>query len=387
MISRLVAPTAALALALAVISGPSPAVAAPAPFVTAAPAADDTPSPPSRSTLLKAARQVVATGVPGVIVATRDEHGARTLVAGKRSRHGNRPPRAGGQVRIASVTKTFTATLVLDLVADGRLGLDTPVRRYLPGLLPYPERITVRHLLQHRSGLFDYGNVLWKTPRRAYKSRYQDLSRKHLLRIATRRPLQSRPGGRFLYSNTDYVVLGLLVEKVTGRSFAHALSRRVLRPAGLSHTFVPGHDPRLPRAAMRGYDVVHASGRLTDLTAYNMSVAAHSGDLASTVHDMNRFYAQLLGGHLLPPRLLRQMKSGRPAFPGFEYGLGLGQTEMCGQQVWGHVGSVPGYGTHSFTSTDGGRQITVSVSRGLTLDTDSANAINQLVATEFCGDS
>lgn len=344
-------------------------------------------APPSRAALVRHADEVVAAGVPGVEVRTRDRLGVRSVVAGVGDRRTGGPPRAGGPFRAGSVTKTFTAATVLSLAADGRIRLDAPIDRYLPGLLPYSERITVRQLLQHRSGLFEYGEVLWATPELAAASRYRDYAPADLVRIAAKRPLQFTPGSRFGYSNTDYVVLGLLVERVTHQRYATALARRVLRPAGLRHTHVAGHDPALPRPSMHGYEAIRPKPRLTDLTGYNMSVAWASGDLVSTTGDINRFSSALLGGRLLPPNLLRQMKRSEPAFPGFEYGLGLGHAEMCGQQVWGHIGGVPGYGTYAFTSPGTARQITVSVNRSLTLSASAKTAINTLVAAEFCGDT
>jgi D-alanyl-D-alanine carboxypeptidase len=350
------------------------------------PAAASSAPPPSRPTLLQQAGKVVAAGVPGVGIETRDERGTRSVVAGVGNLRTNEPPRPSGRFRIGSVTKSFTATLVLSLVAEGRVDLDAPIDRYLPGLLPYSDPISVRQLLQHRSGLYDYGNVLWPDPKTTAESRYRDYAPADLVRIATRKPLQFTPGDQFLYSNTDYVVLGMLVEKVTGDGYAHQLTRRVLEPAGLRHTYLAGHDPRLRRPSARGYEAVDSSTGLTDLTDYNMSVAWASGDLVSTAHDLNLFYAALLEGRLLPPALLRQMQQYQDAFSGFQYGLGLGHTEMCGQQVWGHQGGVPGYGTYSFTSPQSGRQITISVNRSLTLSQAAEEEINALIADEFCGD-
>lgn len=358
------------------------------PLTPAAATPDVTSSapPPSRSTLVQQAERIVAAGVPGVNVETRDERGTRSIVAGAGNLHPDEPPRPAGQFRAGSLTKSFTATLVLSLVADGQIDLDAPIDSYLPGLLPYSEPITVRQLLQHRSGLFDYGEVLWANPKLVAQSRHRDYAPADLVRVATREPLQFTPGTQFLYSNTDYVLLGLLVEKVTGHSYAHELSQRVLDPAGLRHTYVAGHDPRLRQPSAHGYEAVHPSNQLTDLTTYNMSVAWASGDLVSTTHDLNLFYSALLDGRLLPPDLLRQMQQSAPAFPGFEYGLGLGHTEMCGQQLWGHVGGVPGYGTYSFTSQQSARQITISVNRSLTLTPAAEDEINALIADEFCGD-
>jgi D-alanyl-D-alanine carboxypeptidase len=192
--------------------------------------------------------------------------------------------------------------------------------------------------------------------------------------------VQFTPGG-LLYSNTDYVLLGMLVEKVTGESYAHELSRRVLGPAGLQHTYLPGRDPRLLQPLARGYEAVHAPTRLTDLTAYDRSIAWASGDMVSTTDDLNRFYSALFDGRLVPPSLLRQMQQTEAAFPGFEYGLGLGYTDRCGQELWGHVGVVPVCGTYSFINPRSTRQITVSVNRSLTLSTAAEDAINTLIGT------
>ncbi|MEV5750158.1 serine hydrolase domain-containing protein [Actinoallomurus sp. NPDC052308] len=360
-------------------------LALPIAATAAAPVASSVP-PPSRSTLAQQAGRVVAAGVPGADIETRDERGTRSVVAGVGDLRTSEPPRPSGEFRIGSVTKSFTATLVLSLVAEGRIELDAPIDRYLPGVLPYSDTITVRQLLQHRSGLYDYANVLWANPKLVARSRYRDYAPADLVRIATQKPLQFIPGRQFLYSNTDYVMLGMLVEKVTGDSYAHELSRRVLDPAGLRHTYVAGHDPRLRQPSARGYEAVHSPTRLTDLTTYNMSVAWASGDIVSTTHDLNLFYSALLDGRLLPSTLLRQMQQYEPAFPGFDYGLGLGHTEMCGQQIWGHVGGVPGYGTYSFTSPQSARQITISVNRSLTLSPAAEKEINALIADEFCGD-
>ncbi|WP_433357378.1 serine hydrolase domain-containing protein [Microtetraspora malaysiensis] len=124
----------------------------------------------------------------------------------------------------------------------------------MPGALPYSEPITVRQLLQHRSGLFDYGSVLWPDPKLVARSRYRDYAPADLVRIAAQKrsypeAAAVRPGSGFLYSNTDYVMRGMLVEKVTGDSYAHELSRRVLDPARLRHTYIAGHDPRLRQSS------------------------------------------------------------------------------------------------------------------------------------------
>ena len=357
-------------------------VASISPGVTQAAASEP---PPSRSELRKHAERIVAGGAPGAQITTHDKRGVRHVVAGVGNLRTGKPPRAGRPFRIGSVTKTFTATVVLSLVADGRIRLNAPVERYLPGLLPYKEPITVRQLLEHRSGLFDYKEVIWPNPRKVTQARFRNFEPIDLVRIATRRPLQSAPGKTFGYSNTDYVVLGMLVEEVTGHDYEHQLWRQVLRPARLRDTYVPGHDPRLRRPSMRGYEDVTRT-RLTDLSRFNMSAAWASGDLVSTADDVYRFYEALLDGRLLPQNLLRQMKQTKPAFPGFQYGLGLAHTKVCNQQIWGHQGGMPGYQTLAFTNGSSERQITVLANRSLTLDSSAKDAMLAAVKAELCGD-
>lgn len=347
-------------------------------LTTAVPSRPSLAAPP-RPELQARANAIVAAGAPGVSVEVRDEHGSWNGVAAST---GPRPDPAR-QFRVGSATKSFTATMVLQLVAEQRIELDAPVERYLPGLLPYRQTITVRHLLQHRSGLFDYRDELWPNLRAVRDSRFRHYAPAQLVRIATRQSLGFDPGTRFSYSNTNYIILGLLIEKVTQRSVAGELERRIIRPAGLRHTYLAGDFPFLLRPAMRGYELV--DGALTDLTAYNMTVSWTTGAIVSTAADLNRFYRALLTGKLLPAAELKQMQQALPAFPGFGYGLGLANGELCGQQIWGHVGGAPGYLTYTFTRSDGKRQITITVNVSLTVTKAVEEAIGAMLATEFCG--
>ena len=342
--------------------------------------------PPPRSELQAAENAIVAAGAPGVSAEVRDEHGTWTGVAGLGDVRRNSRPNVHGEFRIGSVTKSFTATMVLQLVAEKRIRLDAPIKKYLPGLLPYKRTITVRDLLQHRTGLFEYGNVVWPDPQTTADRRFNNYTPAQLVKIATEHPLQPNPDRKFLYSNTDYIVLGMLIEKITHSNINTELRHRILRPAGLHHTYLAGAFPFLLNPAARGYEALGASdGPLTDLTAFNMTVSWTAGAIVSTAADVNRFYAALLTGKLLPAAQLTQMKRTIAAFPGFGYGLGLAGGELCGHTIWGHVGGVPGYETYSFTDSGGGRQVTVMVNRGLTVDGRVDEAITSMLATEFCG--
>jgi len=356
--------------------------------LTVGPVEAATPSPPARSVLQSQANAIVAAGAPGVSVEVRDERGTWRGVAGVGNITTKSRPDSQGKFRIGSITKSFTATMVLQLVAEKRIELDAPIGRYLPGLLPYEQPITVRHLLQHQSGLFEYGDVVWPNPQAVSDRRFRSYTPAQLVQIAAQHPLRFTPGSEFFYSNTDYIVLGMLIEKVTHHSIATELNHRILRPAGLRHTYLAGDFPVLLHPALRGYEALGAPDRrLTDLTTYNMTVSWTSGAIVSTAADVNRFYDSLLAGKLLPATQLRQMQQTVPSFPGFGYGLGLASAEPCGQKIWGHVGGAPGYLTYSFTSSDGERQITITVNRSLTVDPGVEEAISAMLITEFCGSS
>ncbi|MFC4337570.1 serine hydrolase domain-containing protein [Salininema proteolyticum] len=346
----------------------------------------DPPEPPSRSELQRQAEAIVDAGAPGVSITVRDENGEWNGAAGVGDIRTGAPPDPNGLVRIGSVTKSFTATMVLQMVEEGSLRLDDPIDRYLPGLLPYEEPISIRDLLQHRSGLPNYADMLWPDARAASEVRFRRFTPTRLVGMATDDPLKFPPGTDFSYSDTGYIVLGMLIEELADDSFAAELRQRILWPAGLRHTYVAGDFPLFPHPALRGYEALgDTSGELTDLTAFNMSGSWSAGAIVSTSGDVNEFYRKLLAGDLLTTPMLEEMQRTIPAFPAFEYGLGLAGGEFCGQEVWGHVGGVPGYMTYSFTRSDGARQITVTANRSLSAPPEVAEAVFAMVKAEFCG--
>ncbi|MFC4084478.1 serine hydrolase domain-containing protein [Amycolatopsis samaneae] len=319
----------------------------------AAPAAAD----PVRT----AAQETVSAGATGVqIRAVRDGH-TRTATAGVSELDSRKPVSPTGRFRIGSTTKSFVATVVLQLVAEHRIELDTPVERYLPGLLPRGEEITVRMLLQHTSGLYNYLRSISLAGADLEKVRYQHFSPESLVAIATARPLEFPPGSRFSYSNTNYVVLGMLVERATGHAWGEEVTRRILRPLGMHQTSVPGDRTRIPGRHAHGYQEMN--GKLADISELNPSVAGASGEMISTTVDLDKFVQALAAGRLVPPALLGQMTTPRSATE--EYGLGLQiRTTPCGIPVFGHTGGIPGYGTIAFTSADGKRRVEASLTMG-----------------------
>lgn len=272
-----------------------------------------------------------------------------------------RPIRVDERIRIGSSTKTFTATVVLQLVAEGRLGLDAPIERYLPGLVRGDgydgRRITVRDLLRHTSGLPDHVDALdWD---RVDRWRYRHFPPTELVAMALAQP---PPDTSWHYSTTNYVLAGLIVERVTGRDIGVEISRRIIGRLGLGDTYWPGDSVRIRGAHPRGYALSAAEQR-RDVTEFNMSFGGAGGALVSTLADQNRFFAALLGGQLLDPIRLAEMTRTVPTdpdrlWPGARYGLGIISTPLAGCDgalYWGHGGTTPGFRTLGGVTADGRR--------------------------------
>lgn len=317
-------------------------------------------------------------GQPGVLVLLSTPEGVWASGAGLADVRSGTPTSPALQYRIGSTTKTFTATVVLQLVAEGRIGLDTPVERYLPGLLPYPEPITVRQLLAHTSGLVDgahFGtqNVvpardvpLVRDPAaRAIAERALALAPSNpslvvppavQVAVVTTRPLAFAPGTRYTYSNTDYLVLTLLVEKITGRPLAAEYQARILGPLGMTQTYL-ADSARFSGPHLDSYRA-RPDGTLQDATDDLSLGTAGAGAVVSTAADLASFFHALLGGRLLPEPLLREMTTPTPASAMSTamdaYGLGLTRyATPCGAPAWGHGGAIGGYVTDVYASPDG----------------------------------
>lgn len=354
------------------------------------PAVAATPDP--RRTAMDAA---VQGGAPGIVVVTDEFRGSAGVAeVGRPAR-----PDPNGRWRIGSVSKTFTATMVLQLVAKGRITLDTTVQSVLPGLLPYPEPITVHQVLQHTAGLPNglAAEDAWETLPEIDTERYVHFDPVQLVKLETKQPLVFPPGKGWAYSNTGYDLLGVLIEKVTGKPLDRVLADQITNPLRLRDTFLPGDRPEVPNAAARSYERIYPEpAPLTDVTSYNMTRAFGSGELISSGADLNRFFSALLGGRLLPPDLLAKMKTTVPAVRpdgqplGIDYGLGLmrydfGQYCTNGPaQVWGHAGGVPGYSTLAFASEDGAKQAASMVSIGLTQPEAADTGQRRATAARFC---
>jgi D-alanyl-D-alanine carboxypeptidase len=210
----------------------------------------------------------------------------------------------------------------------------------------------VRQLLNHTSGLFDPQVEVYQTLQDLYDLRFEHWRPRQVVAMATDNGLLFEPGTAWSYSNTNYVVAGLLIERVTGTSVARQLERRIFRPLGLRHTWFPNDTAAMPPPRLHGYMPLDLEPPLADadITWFNPSFFWASGALVSNVDDLDRFYDGLFDGRLLPRRLLAEMLTpvGTGA-PGSGYGLGLEiYTLPCGATVAGHTGAFPGYNSGSF---------------------------------------
>ncbi|TMM31714.1 MAG: beta-lactamase family protein [Actinobacteria bacterium] len=306
-----------------------------------------------------------AAGMPGVFAQIRAEGDAWNLAAGVADVDTGRPVRPQFRQRIGSITKTFVATTVLQLVGEHRVDLDAPIARYLPDVVPgeLGRRVTVRMLLNHTSGIGDYAPVLFASPEAVEALRLRTIPPRELVRIGLSQPVTNAPGERWSYSNTNYIILGLLIERLSGRGYAQEVSRRILGPLGLEHSYFPGTSPYIRGPHMTGYAMM-ADGSLGNLTVFSPSSGWAAGEMISTAAEVNRFFRALLTGRLLSPALLAQMQTtvvvvpGQPEAAGWGLGI-LWLATPCGR-VWGHTGGVVGYGTYTWHSADGRRQVTLA---------------------------
>ncbi|WP_200308753.1 serine hydrolase domain-containing protein [Streptomyces adelaidensis] len=280
------------------------------------------------------------TGVPGVVVGLwMPGKGCYVRATGVADTETRRPMTTDQFVRIGSETKTFTATALLKLVDDGRVGLDDPISAYIDGV-PNGDRITLRHLAGMRSGLFPYSadpgfaEALLSDPSRSFTPR-------ELLAYGFKHRNTFKPGEKFQYSNTNFVLLGLVIEKVSGHRLADFIDNRVLRPAHLRHTLFP-KGAEFPEPHPRGYTNQTLSGEVEDATNWNPSWAWAAGAIISDLHDLRRWAKVVATGTLLSPETQKErLKTLPTGFPGTSYGLGIFES---GGWI-GHNGSIPGYQT------------------------------------------
>src|SRR6185437_9401375 len=334
----------------------------------AAPEATRHPGP-----LQRQADAIHASGLVSVLASVTGPDGPRSARAGVADISTGRAVPLDAEFRIGSVTKTFTATVVLQLAGEGRLSLDDTVAHWLPGVVEGNgndgSRITIRELLQMTSGLYNYGNdmPLLASAAGFATSQFRTYTPRQLVALAMgHRPLFA-PGTSASYSDTNYVLLGMIISRVTGRSWAQEVNARIIRPLGLRHTSTPGTFPLIPGPHAEGYSSF-GGDTLLNTTVLNPSAADASGSMISSTADLSRFYTALADGRLLVPAQLAEMEAtiaapgGAEGIPGARYGLGLDWFPLsCGGGYFGHPGDLPGYSTWDAVTRDAGRTVVVSM--------------------------
>ncbi|MFF4104840.1 serine hydrolase domain-containing protein [Streptomyces sp. NPDC001903] len=396
----------ATALVLGIAAGPAVAHAAPAPAPGAvgAPASAGSARTPLYTTPPDAA--ALRKAIAGVGPGNKDATAALVRVGGTSGRwvgsSGVADVRTGraafddARFRAGSVTKTFTAALVLQLAAEGRVDLDRPVQEYLPGLLPSGPRgfepISVRQLLNYTSGIPSAEGPGDSFPVQ-YAHRFDVVDPHALIAEAAAKGPEFRPGEQQHYLNIDYTVLGVLIEKLTGTSYEQALSARILKPLGLHHTSVPSRtENRIAGPHHHGYQAVAEPGggsTLVDVTEWNSSSNWAAGDLISTTADLERFTVALFAGRVVPKAQLAEMFT-VPAVRDFESGEDAVQTAGMkrfalpdGTVVYGKTGSRYGYSTVIGGARDLSRTLVYSVNSTDAKGRDMNQVAYGIVAAAF----
>ncbi|GHH42524.1 serine hydrolase domain-containing protein [Streptomyces candidus] len=379
---RRLAMSATLITALACGLAPATAVAA----APAAPVAPATPAP-DMDGVNAALNAAMADGAPGAMARYTGPGGVRTATVGVRDRVSGAPMDSRARFRIGSVSKTFSSVVLLQLADEKRLELDAPVNRYLPGLLP-DDRITVRHLLTHRSGLADYTNAMFDKTVPGFEAVRNHVFTYHeLVALSLAEPRTTEPGAAYKYSNANFVVVGMLIEKLTGTPVAQQYERRIIKPLRLRNTSYVHPETRIDGRHVRGY--LHpdeAGAPLVDSTEQTVSWAQSAGAVISDPADLNTFTSALMRGRLLSPPMLDAMTTVTPTDTTQTrfYGLGLRRYDLsCGAQVFGHTGTVQGFYTYAFATRDGRRALSAMA------NTSNRGSVNTVLGgtleAAFCG--
>jgi D-alanyl-D-alanine carboxypeptidase len=337
-------------------------------------------------------RAVHATGVVGVLGEVDTGSGRLPARSGVADLTTKKAMPLNGYFRIGSTTKTFVAAVVLQLVGEGKLSLDDTVDKWLPGVVRGNgndgRKVTVRQLLQHTSGIPEYLRPATSVEQ-WQEARLRTWRPEQLVALAMENKPSFEPGAKWGYSNTNYVLAGMIIRKVTGRTWGEEIERRILTPLAMRHTEIPGTDPNLPNPHAAAYTRFTPDGPLTDVTTHNQTMGDAAGAMISTTGDLNRFFRALLNGRLLASAQLAEMKKTVPAkalqdmgVTGAAYGLGLMyQPLSCGGGYWGHGGDEAGFSTRVGVVPDGGRSVAVEVTSRSPADLAASRRTNNALTT------
>lgn len=342
-------------------------------------------------------RDLGAVGAQGQVSAGWRTTTARSGVADRTT---GAPMPVAGSFRIGSDTKTFVSVVVLQLAGEGRLSLEDTVERWLPGVVSGNgndgRRVTVRQLLQHTSGIANFTEDMpaLRSEEAFLEHRFDHYEPADLVALAMRHPPVFAPGTHWAYSNTNYVLAGMIVRAATGQSWAEQVSRRIVRPLGMRDTFFPGDRVSLPPRSAHAYQQFAPGGTLVDVTDFNPTAADAAGGLVSATADLNRFWRALQRGWLLRPAEQAELhrtvlaETLQDVRPGMRYGLGIFLVPTACGRYWGHPGDVPGTSTFNGVDDGGDRAVVVYRTTGLA-DPAASGAMDgrviRLVDDIMCG--
>ncbi|WP_020138791.1 serine hydrolase domain-containing protein [Streptomyces sp. 351MFTsu5.1] len=363
----------------------SGALAAPlAVALPASPAAARTASGPDAEALRAAIAGLPDADATAALVRVGGRDGRWRGSAGVHDLESGRPADPDARFRAGSTTKVVTAATVLRLAAEGRIDLEGPVQDCLPGLLGSRFRpVTVRQLLNHTSGI-PAGDGLGTTFEEVYARRFETLDPQRVAASAGAKEPEFCPGRRQHYLNINYTFLGLLIERVTGRSYASEAARLVLAPAGMRDTYFPGTDPRILGPHNRGYQAVRrADGttELLDVTEWNQADRFAAGDMISTTADLERLLTGLFRGRIVPRPLMKELFAVPADITGASYSAGgLQRFESGGTVYWVKTGGRYGYNSAIAGTCDLRRTTVYSVNSTDAKSEDANPVVGRIVA-------
>lgn len=334
-----------------------------------------------RNSVKEAMRDTLQLGYPGILAKTSEGGKTWSYAAGLADLSTKKPMKTDFRFRIGSVTKTFIATVLLQLSGENRLNLDDSIEKWLPGVIQgngYDgNQITIRQILNHTSGIADYT----KSKDFDIMDTKKSYTAEEFVKMGISLPPDFAPGKGWSYSNTGYVVLGILIEKVTGNSYAEEVENRIIEPLDLSNTFLPGNSSVIPGTKhARGYFQLDGASEPKDVTYINPG--SSDGDMISTADDLNKFFSYLLSGKLLKEQQLKQMLTTVPTDrEGTGYGLGIYETKLPnGVSIWGHQGKVLGFTTFAGGTLGGKHTLAVNLN---SLKADIPDPFKNILLAEF----
>ena len=310
--------------------------------------------------------------IPGAIVGVWSPQGSYVRAFGVADKQTQEPMATDMFMRIGSETKTFVVTAVLQLVDQGKLGLDDPIGNYLSGV-PNGDRVTIRHMAEMRSGIPTY-SAAPEFETALIEDPYRQWEPEELVAYAADLPPLFEPGTAFNYSNTNTVLLGILIEKLSGQTLPEFLQQNILEPLGMTSTSYP-LDAAYPQPHPQGYTVQTGDGQEAVSTDWNPSWGGASGAMISTLEDLGIWADALADGELLTPQIQAerlQVQQLSPDTPDIGYGLGVFDVDG-----WiGHNGGIPGYQSLTIHLPSADTSVVILLNTDIPASVDGGRTVN-----------